>query len=365
MKVLNLMTSGYFGGIEVLCDSLQQEASYENFYIFFRAKGPIYERMVKRGNVIFLNPKNSFFKNNRIIRKYILDNNIDIVVNHYNDFLVEVYYLIALRKIKKVKGVCIIHSCYSKPYTLFIKNFIWEKMRITVFKKSKRVVFVSNAGKKSYDKLLRFAKESRVIYNGISNDVIERGMKNFCKFDKPRILYLGRIEEVKGIHLLIGACSLLKKENIDFCCTIVGEGTQKRKLQLLTQNLKLSNEVLFCEGTNNVADFYENNNIFVYPSTWEEIFGISIVEAMAFGMICVSHKVGGIKEIITDNKNGFFSFEKTEESLYKTLKNISKDLKSEKVHSLSEEAKQTAQKFSIKVCAKEYKALFSEIISKA
>ena len=43
----------------------------------------------------------------------------------------------------------------------------------------------------------------------------------------------------------------------------------------------------------------------MYPSTWEEGFGISVVEAMARGCIPITFKKGGLVEIIQDGVNGF------------------------------------------------------------
>ena len=40
------------------------------------------------------------------------------------------------------------------------------------------------------------------------------------------------------------------------------------------------------------------------PAVWQEAFGISLIEAMEAGMLCVAAKVGGIPEIINDGING-------------------------------------------------------------
>ena len=43
----------------------------------------------------------------------------------------------------------------------------------------------------------------------------------------------------------------------------------------------------------------------VVPSLWQEGFGLSVIEGMASGKPVIASRVGGIKEIITDYKDGF------------------------------------------------------------
>ena len=47
-----------------------------------------------------------------------------------------------------------------------------------------------------------------------------------------------------------------------------------------------------------------NADIFIHPAIWEEGFGITIIEAMARGKLCIASKRGAIPEIISDGVNG-------------------------------------------------------------
>lgn len=56
-----------------------------------------------------------------------------------------------------------------------------------------------------------------------------------------------------------------------------------------------------------MIEILDYNDIFVYPSTWEEGFGISVVEAMSRGCIPITFKKGGLLEIIKNEEDGFFA----------------------------------------------------------
>ena len=52
-----------------------------------------------------------------------------------------------------------------------------------------------------------------------------------------------------------------------------------------------------------IGKYLKTADIFVYPSICEEVFGISLVEAMSYGVPCVANEVGGIPEILATSKS--------------------------------------------------------------
>ena len=53
------------------------------------------------------------------------------------------------------------------------------------------------------------------------------------------------------------------------------------------------------------VEFYSKAaGIFVYPSTCLEAFGISVIEAMNEGLVCIASRIGGIPEIMSDDSQG-------------------------------------------------------------
>ncbi len=97
---------------------------------------------------------------------------------------------------------------------------------------------------------------------------------------------------------------------------------KKEKLINLSTELNLSNRIRFVGRQSNVIEWLDLADIFVYPSIWEEGFGISVVEAMARGCIPITFKRGGLPEIIDNNQNGILVDDVNVKNLVKAIKQI-------------------------------------------
>ena len=242
------------------------------------------------------------------------------------------------------------HSCYEgkSDNDSNIKFFI----RKLLFKKaigcSDACIFVSNAGLKSFLRSFKNLSKKRtyVVYNGIGTEKLERGRSNVPQRSKPiQILYVGRLHSVKGVTLLLDAIAAVKKE-YSVCLTVVGNGPEWESLHRQAENLGILDIVKFAGQKTDVIPYLEDADIFVYPSVCEEVFGISIVEAMAFGLICIANRVGGIPEIIQNGVNGFLTDEKSSEGIADALRKVINMGKEEEI-SIRSAAKETAERFSI------------------
>lgn len=129
--------------------------------------------------------------------------------------------------------------------------------------------------------------------------------------NKINILFLGRLERRKGIDILLRAALNIceKHSNVQF--TIAGNNdiefengkTIVEKLKVDLQ--RFENQILF---TGEVSDeekirLLKNSDIFVAPSRYES-FGLVFLEAMQYFNAIIGTNVGGVKEIIDNNKNG-------------------------------------------------------------
>jgi glycosyltransferase involved in cell wall biosynthesis len=71
--------------------------------------------------------------------------------------------------------------------------------------------------------------------------------------------------------------------------------------------------------------FFQQCNVFVFPSTWEEPFGISQVEALAAGLLVVSSGTGGAGETVHDDINGRRFQPSNSSDLAQVLRDISRN----------------------------------------
>ncbi len=167
------------------------------------------------------------------------------------------------------------------------------------------VVPVSGSLMKGLTHLMPWIEDkSLVIPNMIREDM-------FLPPEKPRqtnpfvFFWAGRLEHVKGIDLLLEAVHLLKKElKTDFRVRLAGKGSLRPELELQSEKLGLSGEVVFL-GRITRAEMQkemQRANCFVLPSRYEA-FGVVLIEAMASGLPVIATRSGGPDTIVT-GENG-------------------------------------------------------------
>ena len=140
-----------------------------------------------------------------------------------------------------------------------------------------------------------------VVYNGVH---ITKFSEQSCKHHSiPRLIYVGRLVEEKGVQNILKSLAMLSS-SVNYEFYIVGDGSYRSELEGLTKRLKLDRNVIFLGSRRDVPQLLQSSDIFIHIPNCEEGFGLTIVEAMACGLICVCGKSGGIPEIITEGKNG-------------------------------------------------------------
>lgn len=350
MKLLHLLSSGDAGGIESLCRDIDKTNYFDNAFIFDDRGGLIAKQIEDNGTKIY-----DLSKYHRIsIKKYKfvleLAKEYDYFIVHHNDIFLMLCALYIKKRINN-KIIIFAHSCYGDKsqwdnniLKRNVKHFIFQK----VFNRANKLIFVSKAGMRSAMEAYKIdVNKCNVVYNGISENLILKGSNNIIKHDKPyNIIYIGRLAKKKGLDILIDTFSKLSKE-YDVKLSIVGNGEYKDKLVEKINYYHLQGKVVLYGQQTDIERYLDNATIFVYPSICEEVFGISIVEAMAYGLPCIANNVGGIPEIIKNKENGFLTQNANSKELYSTIKEVIKMIEKQELDNISNNAKATAKKFSI------------------
>lgn len=116
------------------------------------------------------------------------------------------------------------------------------------------------------------------------------------------ILYVGRLEQYKGVQYIIQALPLLGD---DYRLEIVGRGTYETELQRLAAKLELSQRVRFNQflPRSELLKMYNRAGVFVLLSQ-SEAFSIVVAEALASKTPCVVANTSALREWV-DNRNCF------------------------------------------------------------
>ena len=121
---------------------------------------------------------------------------------------------------------------------------------------------------------------------------------------KTIVLYVGRLEPVKGLDILLRAWALLPEHvRVNALLLIVGGGPEHEKLLGLADSLGVHESVLLTGSKQDVRDYYWAADIFVLPSRAEGLSN-AMIEAMACGLPVVASNVGGAPDMVEEGKNG-------------------------------------------------------------
>lgn len=131
------------------------------------------------------------------------------------------------------------------------------------------------------------------------------------------ILFVGRIEPLKGVDTLLRAMSILQERHpaaiADTCLAIIGgdpwnddPDTEMGRLQQLRTDLGINNLVTFLGAKDQdiLPYYYAAAEMVVMPSHYES-FGMVALEAMAMGTPVIASEVGGLAHLVQPGVNGF------------------------------------------------------------
>lgn len=157
-------------------------------------------------------------------------------------------------------------------HTDYKKMGMFANYDISTFKKLDYIATVSeNCLATLKDIFPNFASKFKVIENVSSPRNIFRlaNEKVFERFNKPTIVSVGRLTELKNLGMAIKASAILKEKGYDFEWTIIGEGEQRETLQNLIKEKKLQGVVKLVGLKKNPYPYIAKSFMYVQPSKFE------------------------------------------------------------------------------------------------
>jgi len=151
-------------------------------------------------------------------------------------------------------------------------------------------------------------QNAEVIYQGIPLDRFRMKTGDSTQLHNPiRLLYSGQLHEYKGTHLALTALQQLNNNRPGaFSLTIAGTGPDHyvHHLQNLAKKLGIESLVSF-KGKiprDDMPSTYQEHDILLVTSLWEEPFGLTHLESMGSGTPVISTFRGGMKEFLVHGK---------------------------------------------------------------
>lgn len=185
--------------------------------------------------------------------------------------------------------------------SIVIRLLLYAYRRFTSFWSA--VVMNSEALKRSAVEEESFNRDQiRIIPNGV--DLPTRNRTPPKPHDgPPRLLFVGKLEEIKGPDLLLTAMRLLAEEGQVIDLSIVGTGSLESKLRDWAGNLRQHQTTFYgFRHGEELEKLYEWADLVVIPSRYDS-FPLVALEAMAWGKAIIATAVGGIPEILDDPRN--------------------------------------------------------------
>lgn len=225
---------------------------------------------------------------------------------------------------EKHKKIAWIHNDITKVYGTEIKAKIKKTIDENIYKKFKKLVFVSKDNLEQFEKQYKNESEKAVIYNYIdSNRIIEKSKEGqaeeIIKGKEINIVTVARLVEQKGIDRLIKVHSKLIKEGKKHNIYVIGEGPERTRLEEIIQKEQCQETIKLLGAKENPYPYIKKADYFALLSNYEG-YPMVLLEAQILGKYILITDTAA-KETIKEYEESKI-FENTEQGIYKGLKEV-------------------------------------------
>jgi len=295
-KILFVMTKLHSGGGErVMVDLMNHFVSRDHIvYLAVMKKGGMYATEVSPKIIMVYFDTDRFvgmfWKLVRLMKKEKPDVVFSSYV-HLNPLIVAVNYFSRV-KAKTVIRVGIPLSVVFKNFSSFKDKYILAFLTRILYKRADTIIAVSKGIADDVASVTGVSRKNiKVIYSPKNIDNIRKRSeeyvpKIFNERTGPFILHVGRLVPQKDVETLIKAFALFRQKNKGHLI-IVGDGSDKEKLEKLILDRNISEYVSFEGSQNNPYVYMKNADVFVLSSRWEGLPNV-LIEALICGVPVVA-----------------------------------------------------------------------------
>lgn len=257
------------------------------------------------------------------LRKFIVKNNIEGVYCFAP--LYTIYALFSIVGVKRdCKVICAVH--YNPFYREKFQGRLNRILERIVLPRADGFVFLCNRMKEYYSYSRKIQRKSIIIPNGLVIDGMKDEVIPFMARESNRMCAVGRLDPVKDYPAMIRVFSQFHKNHDDFYLDIYGEGKDRERIERVISELNADDYVILHGNVSDVIERIEKTRYFLMTSE-SESWGLSLMEAMATGLVCISFDCDfGPREFICNKENGFLIPNRSEKLLLKAMEDAVGDI---------------------------------------
>lgn len=163
-------------------------------------------------------------------------------------------------------------------------------------------------------------KKTSVIYNPIFMSSDHVGIAETVE-KQNMIVSVGRLFPQKNHKMLIKAFANVYRRHPEYKLIIYGEGPCRNELENLITTLHLNQCVFLPGNKSNIFNLIKDARLFVMSSDFEGMPN-ALIEAMCLGLPCISTKVSGATDLISNGENGILVSIGSEEEMKNAIETI-------------------------------------------
>ena len=191
-----------------------------------------------------------------------------------------------------------------------------------------------------------FPGEYRIIPNGVDLEAFQSAEPyEELRDGTLNILFVGRLEERKGLIHLLKAYHRLRKRKVDARLLVVGDGPKRREYKRFV-GLRGIRDVEFLGRVSDdeKVRYFASADVYCAPNTGQESFGIVLLEAMAAGVPIVASDIHGFKRVVERNVQGILVEPRNPRALAAALYALARD--PDLRHEMGDAGRKRAPEFS-------------------
>lgn len=337
---------GEIGGAETSILTLLKNYNADRFHIkmILSAKGRFFQMLKEMGIETLFIPLSSSL---RSLKRGRLLSSLFLLLIHlfaFNIFLLKLrniikkgnFDLLMTNTIKahfygslasiwiKIPLIWRFHDILSEDdfHPLYIKSLVFLGNRLP-----KQILAVSEEVRSSLIHQGVHSEKVKTIYNGVDIKNLKDQKDILTQKEKKGAIIgcFGRIVPQKGHRILLSSVPRVLSSFPQTKFLIAGDTPEvyqsyRTKLIEAIEAKGLKEHVFLMNFCSDLHSLYNLIDILVLPSVTPEAFGLTILEAMAFGKPVIASRIGGVRELIVDGVNGFLVESNNDEELAERIK---------------------------------------------